>query len=48
LQFHLEYSKKSIYLIFKNCGEELVDGKYIQTPEEIISKMGNVIEMKKH
>jgi len=47
LQFHLEYSKKSIDLMFRNCCDELVDGKYIQTPDEIISKMGNVPEMTK-
>ena len=45
LQFHLEYSKKSIDLMFKNCGDELVDGKYIQTPDEILSKILNVYEM---
>jgi GMP synthase (glutamine-hydrolysing) len=47
LQFHLEYSKKSIYLMFNNCCDELVDGKYIQTPDEIILKMENVTEMNK-
>ena len=47
LQFHLEYSKKSIDLMFQNCGDELVDGKYIQTPDEILSKIGNVHEMNK-
>jgi len=45
LQFHLEYSKKSIDLMFKNCGDELVDGKYIQKPDEILSKILNVYEM---
>jgi hypothetical protein len=45
LQFHLEYSKKSIDLMFRNCGDELVDGKYIQTPDEILSMIGNVHEM---
>jgi len=47
LQFHLEYSKKSIDLMLQNCSDELVDGKYIQTPDDIISKMGYVIEMNK-
>jgi GMP synthase-like glutamine amidotransferase len=47
VQFHLEYSIKSIDLMFRNCGNELVDGKYIQTPDEIISKIGNVHEMNK-
>ncbi len=47
LQFHLEYSKKSIDLMFRNCRDELLDGKYIQTPDEIISKIENVHEMNK-
>jgi GMP synthase-like glutamine amidotransferase len=47
LQFHLEYSKKSIDLMLQNCSDELVDGKYIQTSDEIISKMGKVTEMNK-
>lgn len=47
LQFHLEYSKKSIDLMFRNCSDEIVDGKFIQTPDEILSKMGNVYEMNK-
>jgi GMP synthase-like glutamine amidotransferase len=45
LQFHLEYSKKSIDLMFQNCSDELVDGKYIQKQDEIISKMSNVHEI---
>lgn len=47
LQFHLEYSKKSIDLMLQNCGDELVDGKYIQKPDEILSKIGNVHEIYK-
>jgi len=33
--------------MFRNCSDELVDGKYIQTPDEIISKITNVHEMNK-
>jgi len=47
LQFHLEYSRKSIDLMFQNCSDELVDGKYIQKQDEIISKISNVYEMNK-
>jgi GMP synthase-like glutamine amidotransferase len=47
LQFHLEYSINSIDLMFRNCGDELVDGKYIQTPDDILSLIGNVHEMNK-
>jgi GMP synthase-like glutamine amidotransferase len=42
LQFHLEYSKKSIDLMFRNCSDELVDGKYIQKQDEIVSQISNV------
>ena len=42
LQFHLEYSAGSINLMFKNCGDEIVEGKYIQKPDEIVSHIGNV------
>ncbi|MBU4222474.1 MAG: type 1 glutamine amidotransferase, partial [Euryarchaeota archaeon] len=35
LQFHLEYSEKSIDLMFRNCADDIVDGRYIQKPEEI-------------
>ena len=47
LQFHLEYSKRSIDLMFQNCSDELVEGKYIQTPDEILTKIANVYEMNK-
>lgn len=45
LQFHLEYSEKSINLMFRNCGDDIVDGKYIQKPDEIVSQIGNVHKM---
>ncbi len=44
LQFHLEYSEKSINLMFQNCGDEIVDGKYIQKPDEIVSQNSNVAQ----
>jgi GMP synthase-like glutamine amidotransferase len=44
LQFHLDYSVKSINLMFQNCGDEIVDGKYIQTPDEIVLQINNVAE----
>jgi GMP synthase-like glutamine amidotransferase len=47
LQFHLEYSKKSIDLMLKNCSSEIMNGKYIQTPDEIISQYYNVNETNK-
>ena len=47
LQFHLEYSVESINLMFQNCGDEIVDGKYIQKQDEIISQYNNVREINK-
>lgn len=47
LQFHLEYSKKSIDMMLEKCGAEIIDGKYIQKPEEIISNYANLIETEK-
>ena len=47
LQFHLEYSEKSIDLMFRNCGSEIVEGRYIQKPDEIILQNNNVVETQK-
>ncbi len=47
LQFHLEYSEKSINLMLQNCSDEIVDGKYIQTADEIVSQISNVREINK-
>ncbi len=47
LQFHLDYSAKSIEMMLENCANELVDGKYIQTSDEIMSQMNNVQEINK-
>ncbi len=44
IQFHLEYSSKSIDLMFGNCGNEMVNGRYIQKPDEIISQINNVVK----
>ena len=38
LQFHLESSKDSVQQIIQNCGDELVEGKYIQNPEEMLTR----------
>lgn len=45
LQFHLEYSAESINLMFKNCGAEIVEGIYIQKPDEIVSRISSVFEI---
>ncbi len=46
LQFHLEYSVESINLMIQNCGDEIMDGKYIQTQDEIVSQISNVHKIK--
>lgn len=38
LQFHLESTKDSVRQIIENCASELVAGKYIQKPEEILAR----------
>jgi GMP synthase-like glutamine amidotransferase len=45
LQFHLESSMDSIDHLIKNCGDELVDGQYIQRPVEILSLVGRFQEI---
>lgn len=46
LQFHIEYSVESINLMLQNCEDEIVDGKYIQKPAEIVSQISNVHKIK--
>ena len=41
LQFHLESSVDSIRALIENCSDELVDGQYIQSAEEILGKKEN-------
>lgn len=42
LQFHLESSPKSINLLIDHCGDEIISGKYIQSPEQIRAQMDNI------
>lgn len=44
LQFHLETSLASISQLAGNCGDELVEGKFIQTEAEILGGKGHVAE----
>jgi GMP synthase (glutamine-hydrolysing) len=39
LQFHLESIKESVQGIIENCADELVEGKYIQNPNEMLSQL---------
>lgn len=41
-QFHLESTAKSINLLIDHCSEEIVPGKYIQSPEEMRAQMENI------
>ncbi len=41
LQFHLESTRKSVQALIENCKDELVQGKYIQTPDAMLSKEEN-------
>jgi GMP synthase-like glutamine amidotransferase len=41
LQFHLESTKESVHQIIENCASELVTGKYIQKPEEMLARDGD-------
>ena len=45
LQFHLESSIEGIKLLIRNCGDEITEGKYIQTPDEILSLHDNLQEI---
>jgi GMP synthase-like glutamine amidotransferase len=44
LQFHLEYSRRSIDRMLRQCGDELVSGPFIQSRDEIVAGMSNVDE----
>ncbi len=41
LQFHLESSVDSVRALIENCSDELVDGEYIQSVQEIMGKKEN-------
>jgi GMP synthase (glutamine-hydrolysing) len=38
LQFHLESTKESVEQLLNNCADELVEGRYIQKPDEMLSR----------
>ena len=46
LQFHLESTMGSIQRLIQNCGNELVDGPYIQQPEEMLAPEENLREIR--
>lgn len=47
LQFHLESSKGSISRLIENCADEIVEGKYIQTAEEMLGQENYLKEVNK-
>ena len=47
LQFHLESALESIQRLIRNCEGELVDGKYIQSAEEMLAQRGNLPGIKR-
>lgn len=48
LQFHLESSKVSIARLIENCRNDMTDGKYVQSENEILSKPDYLAEIKRH
>ena len=45
LQFHLDSTIESIELLIKNCSEDMIEGKYTQTSDEILSRKTHVKEI---
>jgi hypothetical protein len=45
LQFHLESSDESIRKLIQNCGDEIVDGRYIQKSGEMLGRQVNLLEI---
>ena len=48
LQFHLETSPESANLLIENSADELVNGKYIQTKEEMLAPHKNFLRIRKN
>ncbi len=47
LQFHLESTAGSINKLLANCGKDIVDGKYIQSSEDILNAKDNIYQSNK-
>ena len=47
LQFHLESSLASIQRLIQNCGDEIVEGAYIQRPEDMLGQQKHLSEIKR-
>jgi len=46
LQFHLESSVDSIDHLIQNCVDELTDGRFVQSPKELLSHLDRFQELK--
>lgn len=46
LQFHLEMTKEAVQAIIKNSASEIIEGKYIQKPDEMLSQKENFGQIK--
>jgi GMP synthase (glutamine-hydrolysing) len=38
LQFHFEWTRENLEATLRHCGDELTDGKYVQSPEEMLRR----------
>ena len=41
MQFHLDYTPEGIETMIRNCADELTDGPFVQTPEQMRSVSGH-------
>lgn len=48
LQFHLETTAESAKLLIERCGDELIEGKYIQTQNEMICNLHHFTTLQKN
>lgn len=46
LQFHLESSTESIDHLILNCADELTEGRYVMSPEELRARLDGLPEMR--
>lgn len=40
LQFHLEWTRENLAALIQNCADELTEGKYVQSPDEMLRREG--------
>ena len=47
LQFHLEYLNESISQLIQHCQDEIIEGRYIQGPKQMLSQQSYLKETNK-